>query len=309
LSDAPSSRANYEKAIALNRRALELDPKFVRAQRAIAIVRMKIAQIVVETNPEEAVYMLREGLALFEALPAEEKQKIDNRRARATFNRRIAGALQWMGDYDGALAEYQKAISFMEPIAALDPQNSRAQFDLAVALNDVWQTYEQKGDLEQAFRYAQRVREVLGRVLARDPQNEVFRGHMADLLVRMSALMKSDPVRAEQLARQGIEVAKELAARPGAQPIDWNRAAQALSVVAFPHLRDPALAVTYAQRCVERSGGKSPEFLHTLAVAYRVAGDKDSARRTALQGLALLPPTPPGASPHFIRARLEEEVK
>ncbi|MCW5977782.1 MAG: protein kinase [Bryobacteraceae bacterium] len=309
LGDPVSARANYEKAIALNRRALEIDPAFIRPRRAIAVVRMKIGQVVVETNPQEAVRILREGLDIFESLPPEEKEKMENRRVRATFSRRIAGALQWMGDYDAAIGEYQKALSFLEPLAALDPRNSRAQYDLAVALNDVWQTYEQKGDLQQALQYARRVREVLGRVLQMDPNNEVFRGHMADLLVRMSALMTSDPAQSEQLARQGIQAARELADRPGAQPIDWSRAAQALSVTPFVHLRAPSLAVAYAKRCVEKSGGRSPEFLHTLAVAHRVAGDRDAARRAALQGLALLPPTPAGSQPSFIRRQLEQEIR
>ena len=101
LGDASAARANYDRAISLDRRAIESDPTFIRPRRAIAVVRMKIAQIVVETNPDEAVRMLREGLGIFESLPAEEKQKMENRRVSATFSRRIAGALASSGDYDG----------------------------------------------------------------------------------------------------------------------------------------------------------------------------------------------------------------
>jgi tetratricopeptide (TPR) repeat protein/tRNA A-37 threonylcarbamoyl transferase component Bud32 len=309
LGDLPAARASYEKAISLNLRALDVDPKFIRSRRALAINRMKVAQMVVEANPQEAVNILRGGLEILESLPAEEKQKIENRRARATFARRIAGALQLSGDVDASIEQYQGALMFIEAIAAVDPQNSRAQFDLAVILNDLSQTHEQKGDTDQALKYALRVREVLGRVLAKDPQNDVFRGHMADLLVRISGLMNGNSQEAQQLARSGIAVIKELAERPNAQPLDWNRAAQALSVVQFPSLRDPELAIRYAKRCVEKSGGKSPEYLHSLAVAQRAGGDKAAARRTALQGLALLPPTPQGGRPHSIRTRLEEEAK
>jgi tetratricopeptide (TPR) repeat protein len=309
LGDRTAARASYEKAIALNTQALQIEPGFVRSRRAVAINRMKIGQMVVETDPEEAVLIFRDALGILDSLPPEEKEKIENRRARSVLSRRVAGALVQLADYDGAVAEYQRALSFVEPIAAVDPHNSRAQFDLAVALNDLSLTYEQMGSTAQALRTAEHVRQVLSRVQEKDPENQVWRGHMADLLVRMSALIQNDPGRAEKMAREGISVAKELAERPDAHPIDLNRAAQALSLVAFPHLRDPRLAVQYARRCVERSGGRAPEFLRTLAVAHRVAGDREAARHAALQGLALLPQPGPGARPSLIRKLLEEEIR
>lgn len=309
LGDFAAARASYEKAVELNRQALRIDPSFVRSQRALAINRMKIGQIVVETDPEEAVRLFRESVAIVESLPAAERQKIENRRVRAVLNRRLGGALLNSGDFQGAIAEYQNARAFVESIATVDPQNSRAQFDLAVAVNDLSIAYEQMGDRQLALRHAEQVRVVLGRVIAMDPDNDVWRGHMADLLVRISSLLGGEPARAEEMAREGITVAKKLAEREQAQPIDLNRAAQALSMVRFAHLRQPELAVEYARRCVERSGGRVPEYLRTLSVAYRVAGNKQAARQTALRALALLPPPRPGAHPPLIRKLLEEELQ
>lgn len=309
LGDVAAARASYEKAFALNSQALRLDAGLIRPRRALAINRMKIGQIVVETDPEEAARIFGEAVTILESLPAAEKQKIEHRRAMAALNRRLAGAYLYAGEFRKAIAQYEAALGFVEPLAAVDPQNSRAQFDLAVALNDLSIAYEQMDDSEHALRSAERVHAVLSRVIAMDPTNDVWRGHMADLLVRMSRLMQNDPVRAEALAREGIAVAKELAARENARPIDLNRAAQALSLVTFPPLREPELALRYAQRCVELSAGRVPEYLRTLAVAYRVAGNKQAARETALQALALLPPPRPGARPPLLRKLLEEELK
>ena len=57
-----------------------------------------------------------------------------------------------------------------------------------------------------------------------------------------------------------------------------------------PELREPALAVNYAQRIVDSTSHRNPEFLLTLAKAYRAAGQSSKARAAAKEGLLLLPP-------------------
>jgi hypothetical protein len=54
-------------------------------------------------------------------------------------------------------------------------------------------------------------------------------------------------------------------------------------------LREPALAVQYAERIVETSFHHNPEFLLTLAQAYRATGQPVKAQAAAKEGLALLP--------------------
>jgi len=55
-------------------------------------------------------------------------------------------------------------------------------------------------------------------------------------------------------------------------------------------LREPDLAVKYAERIVEASSRHNPEFLLTLAEAYRAAAQSAKARAAAKEGLSLLPP-------------------
>lgn len=309
LGDLARARASYERAALLNRRALELDPHFSRARRAVAINRMKIAQLVLESDPQEAASIFREALVTMDAMPEPERQKPENRRARWVLGRRAASAMFSLGDYPAAAAEYKRVLDSIEPFARIDPENSQAQYDLAVVLNDLAETYREMGDTQAALRATERVREVLDRLLARDANNVVWRGHKAELDVRLAGLISGDRARAEALAKQGLAAARELAEAPGAGPVELHRAAQAFSKVALDHLRQPRLAVSYAKRAVELSGGKAPDFFLTLAAACRAAGDLEGARQAARQGLAQLAPLKPGARPSRLRRLLEEEAR
>ena len=293
----------------LNQRALEVGPLSIRSRRAIAVNRMKTGQLVLESDPAEAASIFRDAIETIESLPEAERQKPEYRRARSVLGRRAAATRFSLGDYPGAAAEYQRVLTYVEPLTAIDPDNFQAQYDLAVLLNDLAETYQNMGDEDSAVRTTERVREVLDRLLARDPANVVWRGHRAEIHVRLAGLLKRDRARAEALAHQGLAVAQELADSPEAGPVELHRAAQAFSQVPLAHLRRPQLAVRYARRAVELSGGRAPDFLYTLAVACRVAGDRQGARQAARQGLALLALPKPGARPSLMRRRLEEEAR
>jgi len=56
------------------------------------------------------------------------------------------------------------------------------------------------------------------------------------------------------------------------------------------HLRDPEAALVPAKRAVELTGGRNPNYLDTLAIAYKMTGDIDKAVETERQVVALLDP-------------------
>ena len=64
----------------------------------------------------------------------------------------------------------------------------------------------------------------------------------------------------------------------------------ASTVVEPAELREPGVAVKYAEQIVEMSSHRNPEFMLTLANAYRAAGQPTKARAAAKEDLALLPP-------------------
>jgi hypothetical protein len=73
-------------------------------------------------------------------------------------------------------------------------------------------------------------------------------------------------------------------------------------------LREPALAVKYAERIVEATSRRNPEFLLTLSKAYRVAGQPAKAQATAKEGLSLLPPETPATVMSRVRKLLHAQV-
>jgi hypothetical protein len=101
---------------------------------------------------------------------------------------------------------------------------------------------------------------------------------------------------------------KDAGKLPNAQGSDLDSVATGLTIVLPERLRDPRLAVEYARRIVEMSHHRKPEFLHTLARAYRAAGQPEKARASAREGLALLPPATTATVSSRIRKQLEAQL-
>jgi hypothetical protein len=93
-----------------------------------------------------------------------------------------------------------------------------------------------------------------------------------------------------ELAQNGLAILKELARRPDVQAYQLFDTVNGLITVEPSQLREPGLAVTYAERIVDASSHHNPEFLLALAQAYRADGKPSKAMASAKEGLALLPP-------------------
>jgi hypothetical protein len=96
--------------------------------------------------------------------------------------------------------------------------------------------------------------------------------------------------------------------QPNAQGFDLDAVATGLTMVMPERLRDPQLAVEYAERIVNMSHRRKPEYLLTLASAYRAAGQPEKARAAAREGLALLPAATPATVPSRVRKQLHAEI-
>ena len=100
---------------------------------------------------------------------------------------------------------------------------------------------------------------------------------------------------------------KDVAARPQAQAYQLFDAANGLITVEPSGLREPALAVKYAERIVEQTSYHNPEFLLTLAKAYRANDQPARAREAAKAGLKLLPPETPTTVMSRVRKQLRAQ--
>jgi len=70
-------------------------------------------------------------------------------------------------------------------------------------------------------------------------------------------------------------------------------------------LRDPDAAIPFAKRAVELSEGRYPDILDTLALAYRMTGDIDSAIETQRKAVEIASPSR-SSDPSGVRRRLIE---
>jgi len=306
LGDAAGARQSYQKSLHHWEEALRLDAQNVRARRAPTGLNMKIADLQFETDPRAALENLRKGLTILEALPQAEQTSVASRRLEGVLRRRIGNCLWELDDTKGSLESYRQASENFAELAALDPANSRAQFDLVVTLNSLGQTLEVTGDVAGALRNYGQVVDILERMTRTDPANAAWHTYLSEILVRIGGLLQKTGQTAEarrQTAR-GLRVAKELAERPDTPPAELTRAARLLLICEPAELREPQAGLRYAQRAVTLTKEADAYALDTLAEAYLQTGNSAAARQTVQKGLALVPGVP-GQQSSWLRRLLE----
>ena len=292
MGDIQNALAQYRKALSIEERAVAVDPSYIRARRGIAVVQMKIGNLQLNTDPEKALDSYLTALKTFDTLPEKEASTIGSRRVRLTLQRKAGDAYQALEEWDAALGYYNQSLRIEESFAAVDPDDNRSQFELAVILNNIAMVEQGRGDTQVAYETSSRVRTILEAIIRRDPANPAWKSHLAEVIARMASLDRSlgNTADAAKLTARLVDSLRQLAARPEASALDLCLAGQALADAEPPQLRDPALAVSYAEKCAQRSGRLNPETLRILAIAYRAAGRLEQSRQTAREGLALMPP-------------------
>jgi tetratricopeptide (TPR) repeat protein len=324
LADTADALVAYRKSIALDYRALAIDPSFLRARRGLSILQMKMGSVEMETDPAQALKDFQLALDRAEALPKEDQSTYATMRLRSMIQRKEANALSAMGEYSQADALFKQVAAAQKQLADRDPDDSRAGADLEVILDDEALAFSYAADpalntspVERAKNLAAAA-ELFGQVIVamekvakQDTSNENWRSVVADSQVRQGtaevALHKGGDGAA--IAAKGLAVMKELAARDQASPMILDQAADDFIHVQPAALRDPQFAVRCAERAVAQSRGQKPWLLLTLAQAYRAAGQKEKGLATAKRGLALLPSLPSGSAKPQIRKLLEAELQ
>ena len=323
LNDMPGALAAYRKDLDLVARALSIDPKMMRARRASVIGQLKIAETESEADPAQALKDFRIGLERANALPKEELASLRMVRVRNSLLEGQADVLVSLGEYSSANALYAEVTQTVQHLAAADPQDSRALFDLQTALNQQAASYEaaadpelsatsidRRGNLAAAQKLLIQEIDVLERMLKQDPSNDECKPVLAGAEVRLATIQSKLHTAADSgaLARKGLTALKDLAKSDQASPTILDQAAGAFLKVEPASLRDPQFAVSSAERAVALSHGKTPSILLTLAQAYRATGQLEKSRAIAAEGLALLPALPPGGVKPSIRKLLKVQM-
>ena len=324
LGDPEGALQMYRRGLELSLRALKVDPGYTRSKRALAIDHLKIGNILVEKEPRQAIEEYHLSLAAWEGLPATDKGTSTARRGVATTYRKLAKALTEARDYPAAITAFRQARDIYEFYAAADAKDTRAQYDLVTELFDEALTHldwmdpalnaPREGLAEhgpQAMALIGRSTAILERLVALHPENLGWVAELAHKQVMAATLKQAlhpgnDSV---VMAAENLASLCRIARADDASIPILDNAATALLTVRPARLRDPELTIQFVERLVAQTRHQKPTFLLSLAQAYRAAGQAGKARAAALEGLALLPPLPPGAIKPRLRRLLEVEAR
>jgi tetratricopeptide (TPR) repeat protein len=324
LADTSAVLTAYRKAIALDERALIIDPHFLRALRSLSINRGKIGGVELETDPALALKDYQAALQRIDSLPQAERENLSVRRMRAILQRKEASALVQLGEYAKATDLFTEVAQVFQKNVAADAQDSRALADMKVVLNFEALGYETAADPALAVAGSDRRRnlvaaeklwtqelEIIDQAIKHDPVDEDMQLSRADALLRLGTIhsILHSAAGYEAMAKKGIAGLKDLARKEQASALVLDMAASDLLMVEPASLRDPLFAVACAERAVSLNHRKTPSMLLTLAQAYRASGQAEKSRATASEALALLPAPQPGSAKPRIRKLLELQLQ
>jgi len=304
LSDFQGALGEFLRARDLYQRALVLAPGNVRILQALANNHRLVGAVEMQTDPARALPELRAAIEGINSLHDQAKQVLGIRRMQSGTIGPYAAALIGIGRYREALAALRQGELISRELLAADQKNIRAVEDLQAALSRESECYEDRAegifpetgadriaDVENALRVLSEQRLLLEEILLIEPHNSNWESKLGMVLINMSRQQRilHRPKISLELARKGLATLKEVALRPDVQPYQLFDVATGLITVEPVELREPDMAVKYAESIVEASSHRNPEFLLTLAQSYRAAGEVAKARATAKEGLSLLP--------------------
>jgi tetratricopeptide (TPR) repeat protein len=324
LADVAAALSEYRKTFALDARAVALDPTFVRGLRGLANAQMHIGNAELDIDPAEALKDFQLALQRFDSLPDPERNSLAAIRLRGITVRKVASALAELGEYSQAIPKFEEAIRIHQHLADADPKDIRNPSDVKRALQGEVSCYEYAANPALAgpssnrlenLRDAQRTLLELKsnieqqlKVTTKDPDLEV---DLASTQVRLGEVGHEIKEGAQwtELAKTGTATLRSAASQQQASTMVLDFAVRSLLQAEPASLRDPRLALSYAERGVALTHRKTPEWLLLLAQAYRSTGQIDKAQKTASEGLTLLPAWQHGTPKSRIRKLLELEAQ
>jgi serine/threonine protein kinase len=323
LADSNAALKSYRMSIALDQRALNLDPNYLRARRGLSINQMKIGSVEMETDPEMALKDFQIALQSADFVPKAVQENLSMLRLRGILERKEASALVQLGDYAKAMELFNEVAHRYQKIAQADPHDLRALADLHVVLNFEAQGYEAAADpvlgaamtdrrrnLADAQKLWIQILKIIDQAMKQDSSDEDWLISKADAEVRLATIQSilHQAGGSLAMAKQGIAGLKALTGMEQASSLILDMAASDMLMVEPASLRDPRYAVVCAERAAALSHRKTPSILLTLAQAYRAIGQTEKSRATANEALALLPPPQPGSMKPRIRKLLEAQA-
>jgi non-specific serine/threonine protein kinase/serine/threonine-protein kinase len=237
-----------------------------------------------------AIANCRRNLSLTEDLL---KEKPDDRPIlvmRAVNATGLGNALRLNRQPDAAAATLADAIQRHEALLAKYPLDAEVRRRLAVSHTYLANVYIDRKQPERASDEFGRAIAELGTLAEADPANARIRTELSYMLNQRVRILVANgrTTEARRDAERALALLRAGTAQPGAGGEAFNEYAWALVSTDVTDLRNPALALQYANRAIERAGSPNPVYLHTLGWAQYRLGRRDEAVRTLEKALDTL---------------------
>jgi len=258
--DRPGALKEYERALEMARQALLLDPSAPRPARAVAVLAMKVGDLIAESDPQAAVQRYRDAERLLRQLPQRVRDEMPNRRLGGSLARRLGETYTHMRQFDLAQQFLEQSVQTSDSILTIDPSNATAHWDAAVGVHALSELEESRSNPKEALRHAEQVVALLERMPSREA-SMTYETALAQTLVQVARLRLAaghGPGSAETAARRGLAIARRVAGNAEASAQDLGRIAEMFLDAQPATLQDPRFALECARKAVQ-AGSASPD--------------------------------------------------
>jgi tetratricopeptide (TPR) repeat protein len=178
----------FEQAAARWLEADRLDPNGPDPAPIASVAAIKQGNLWLERDPARALAEYRKGIAAFAALdPASRQSAI---RIETNLLRKEGNALAALRQFEPALRSLRASLAISERILALNPTDKRAQYDLAVNLNDLALALESAGQRTECIQVTERTLALLGPLARAAGPKSAYAAALAEVEERSARLRR-----------------------------------------------------------------------------------------------------------------------
>lgn len=305
LSEYSGSQAealkNYKQAQSILEPLANKDPQ---AKKSLVMVFQKVGTVQLQLGDTNAALIsFRRYLQTAEELSDANRSDTNARRLVAIAYQKIGATMADVGRLSESLEKLNMARSIFEQLEVVNPQSSNRR-DLAsvnIMIGDTRLANKENAEAAESFRSALKITETLA---GEDPKNTQYQRDLHTFLGRLAGALGTNEEARKATAR-ALQVLIPMVDGSNVNDYDVHSYCWLLLTTPFKDLQDPALARRYAERLVEKTGGKNPTYLDLLARAYDGAGDSTRAVEVETNAVNLLPP----GSASGLRKELEDNLK
>jgi len=297
LADA---REHYLRSLELYRSTSAAAPANVRFRRDVAVGHGRLGDYALGLRAfEEALEHYSEMHAIRSDLAERDPENVGLRADLARSHRSLS-RLYGLMDEPEARAEHDREYLHLR-LALVDPVTGEVRREDLADARWMAERLREEGLLEEAcelLRESAAVQRANGSGVQAVQTRRDLAMHLGRLVDFVVELGDTDEARA--LCEERLALSAELADRPHADPLDLFLHASELLSSPAKDLRDPARALTYAERAHELVPGGDHLVTLTLAKACFETGDLERAVELQVEALQQLPASETRAGPHYV---------